>query len=90
MIFFMPTSVSTHEHSDHMAAAAILKKRLPRCQTVISAASGAKADVLVRHGDIVKFGRHQLEVRATPGHTNGNVGFIKFVIKPVIEFYVHP
>lgn len=55
-----------------MEAAAVLKKRLPRCKTVISAASGAKADILVRHGDIIKFGGHNLEVRATPGHTNGN------------------
>ena len=64
--------VSTHEHSDHMEAAAVLKKRLPRCKTVISAASGASADILVRHGDVIKFGGHGLEVRATPGHTNGN------------------
>lgn len=63
--------MSTHEHSDHITAADKLKKRLPNCKTVIAAASGASADILVRHGDIIKFGRHNLEVRATPGHTNG-------------------
>lgn len=64
-------TVSTHMHSDHDTAAELLKKRLPNCQTVISAATGAKADILVRHGDGLGFGRHKLEVRATPGHTNG-------------------
>lgn len=72
----MKYALSTHEHSDHMEAAAVLKKRLPRCKTVISAASGAKADILVRHGDIIKFGGHNLEVRATPGHTNGCVTYV--------------
>lgn len=84
--------VSTHEHSDHIMAAEKLKKRLPDCKTVISAASGASADILVRHGDriqvlfyfkfiylvlhlfgfiFIQFGRHNIEVRATPGHTHG-------------------
>ena len=59
-------------HSDHTTAALKLKKYLPTCKTAISAASGAVADILVRHGDIIHFGRHKLEVRATPGHTNCN------------------
>lgn len=63
---------NTHMHSDHTVAAERLKKRLPACKTVISAATGASADILVRHGDILQFGRHKLEVRATPGHTHGN------------------
>lgn len=63
--------MSTHEHSDHIMAAEKLKKRLPHCKTVISAASGASADILVRHGDRIQFGRHNIEVRATPGHTHG-------------------
>lgn len=33
--------------------------------------SGAVADVLIKHGETVKFGEHELEVRSTPGHTNG-------------------
>ena len=34
--------------------------------------SGGLADVYVNHGDFIEFGSgHKLEVRATPGHTNG-------------------
>lgn len=62
--------VSTHMHSDHTTTVQKLKKYLPLCKTAISAASGATADVLVRHGDIIRIGRLNLEVRATPGHTN--------------------
>lgn len=75
-------------HSDHVMAASLLKKRLPNCQTVISAASGASADILVRHGDILRFGRHKLEVRATPGHTKGIISlFLYFVSLILILFY---
>ena len=58
-------------HSDHMAASIQLKTKLPYCKTVISAASGAHADILVKHGETLQFGKHKLEVRATPGHTKG-------------------
>jgi len=63
--------VNTHMHSDHVTASGQLKKRLPYCKTVIAASSGALADVLVHHGDMIEFGSHKIEVRATPGHTNG-------------------
>ena len=38
--------------------------------------SGAEADILLQPGDLVIFGAHQLEVRATPGHTNGCVTYV--------------
>nr|CAH0103011.1 unnamed protein product [Daphnia galeata] len=69
-------ALSTHMHSDHTKAVQKLKKYLPECKTAISAASGAIADILVRHGDIIHFGRHNLEVRATPGHTNCCVTYV--------------
>lgn len=53
-----------------------LKKRLPGVKSVIAAASGAPADVLVNHGDRIAFGNLYLEVRATPGHTNGCVTYV--------------
>ena len=58
-------------HADHITGTGILKKLLPGSQSVISQAAGATADVYVHHGDVVEFGRHKLEVRSTPGHTNG-------------------
>jgi len=69
-------ALNTHMHSDHVTASGQLKKRLPYCQTVIAASSGALADVLVQHGDIIEFGNHKIEVRSTPGHTNGCVTYI--------------
>ena len=59
-------------HADHITGTGLLKKLVPSCQSVISKASGAKADIFLEPGDKLKFGRHVLEVRGTPGHTNGN------------------
>ena len=48
----------------------------PGMKSVISKDAGAKADLLVANGDKVTFGKHSLEVRATPGHTNGCVTYV--------------
>ncbi|CAI5512014.1 unnamed protein product [Closterium sp. Naga37s-1] len=52
------------------------EKRVPGIKSVISSASGARADVLVGHGDVIAFGRFGLQVRSTPGHTNGCVTYV--------------
>jgi len=59
-------------HADHVTGTGLLKKLIPGSQSLISISSGAQADIYVEEGQNVGFGRHQLEVRATPGHTNGN------------------
>jgi len=58
-------------HADHITGTGVLKKVLPGSQSVISKASGAQADLYVQNGDFVNFGDLKLEVRSTPGHTNG-------------------
>ena len=63
--------VNTHMHADHITGTGVLKKLLPGSQSVISKASQAEADTKIEHGDTIEFGSHKLEVRATPGHTNG-------------------
>lgn len=68
---FFIVSVNTHMHADHITGTGKLKSLLPGCQSLISKASGAQADIHVSDGDTVEFGRHLLEVRSTPGHTNG-------------------
>src|SRR5262249_8288266 len=46
-------------------------------RVVLSKRSGAEcADVYVDHGDLVSAGAIELEVRATPGHTNGCVTYV--------------
>ena len=66
--------MNTHLHADHITGTGRLKRLVPGARSVISAASGAEADVRVADGDAVKFGALQLEVRATPGHTSGAWG----------------
>lgn len=68
--------LDTHVHADHVTAASRLKES-QGSQIVIAAASGAQnADVYIRHGDHIVFGDHALEVRATPGHTEGCVTYV--------------
>lgn len=43
---------------------------------MISKASKAKADIHVEPGDRIVFGARYLEVRATPGHTEGCVSYV--------------
>lgn len=52
------------------------QKLVPGMRSIISKDAGAKADMLVGHGDKVAFGKHSLEVRATPGHTSGCVTYV--------------
>ena len=69
-------TIDTHAHADHITAAGLLRKRLG-CKAVMSAAAGAEGvDLPVGDGDRVKFGNIELEVRATPGHTDGCVTFV--------------
>jgi sulfur dioxygenase len=69
-------TIETHVHADHVTAAWLFKERLGS-RIVISAQGGAEgADVVVREGDVIRFGKLALAVRATPGHTNGCVTLV--------------
>jgi sulfur dioxygenase len=67
---------NTHCHADHVTGTGELKKRIPGMRSAIAAASGAAADIKCAHGDVLAFGAFKLEVRATPGHTDGCVSFV--------------
>ncbi|XP_012536910.1 persulfide dioxygenase ETHE1, mitochondrial isoform X1 [Monomorium pharaonis] len=69
-------ALNTHMHADHITGTGRLKSLLPGCKSVISGSSGAKADVLLEPYDQVQFGRHQLRVLPTPGHTEGCVTYV--------------
>jgi len=66
-------AVNTHCHADHVTSTGALKRRLPGFISYMSVASGAAADVRLSPGESVEWagGSRRLEVRATPGHTNG-------------------
>lgn len=69
-------TLETHVHADHVTGAWLLKQRLGS-RIALSAASGAEgADRLLQHGERLSFGAHNLEVRATPGHTDGCVTYV--------------
>ena len=69
-------TLETHVHADHVTAGALLRERLGS-RTVVQADAGAPcADVRVRDGDHVRVGVVDLEVRETPGHTDGCVSYV--------------
>lgn len=63
--------INTHVHADHVTGTGELKQRFPNMRSVLSKESTAMADIHIAHGDKIEFGNFELEVRATPGHTNG-------------------
>ncbi|HEU4730010.1 MAG TPA: MBL fold metallo-hydrolase [Kofleriaceae bacterium] len=69
-------ALDTHIHADHVTALGSLRERLG-ARTVMSERAGVGcADLLVKDGDAIRFGRHGLEVRETPGHTAGCLSYV--------------
>lgn len=69
-------TLETHLHADHVTGAWLLKQQLGS-HIALSAMSGAEgADRLLEHGARLSFGARNLEVRATPGHTDGCVSYV--------------
>ncbi|KAE8681136.1 Persulfide dioxygenase ETHE1 [Hibiscus syriacus] len=69
-------AMNTHVHADHITGTGLIKGKVTGVKSVISRASGSKADVFVEPGDKISFGNLFLEVRATPGHTAGCVTYV--------------
>ncbi len=69
-------TLDTHVHADHVTGAWMLKRRFGS-QIAMAQSSGAKgADCYLAHDDKINFGGRHLQVRATPGHTNGCLTFV--------------
>ena len=69
-------TLETHVHADHVTGAWLLRQRLGS-RIALSVDGGASgADRLLRHGEHVAFGSRHLQVRATPGHTNGCLSYV--------------
>lgn len=68
--------IDTHCHADHVTGAWLLKQRTG-CRIAAARKIGAaNVDVELEHGDRIRFGAQALEVRATPGHTDGCLTFV--------------
>lgn len=69
-------ALDTHIHADHVTALGALRERTS-CETVASERAGTAChSLLVRDGSRLRFGRFELEVRETPGHTDGCLSFV--------------
>lgn len=69
-------TLDTHVHADHVTGAWLLQQRTGS-RIAVAAASGAEgADVRLAAGDRVAFGARHLDVRATPGHTDGCLSYV--------------
>jgi phosphoribosyl 1,2-cyclic phosphodiesterase len=61
--------LNTHVHADHITGSGLLKGIFPGCQSVLSAVSTGKADVLLEPFQRITFGSRSLVAVPTPGHT---------------------
>jgi glyoxylase-like metal-dependent hydrolase (beta-lactamase superfamily II)/rhodanese-related sulfurtransferase len=69
-------SLETHVHADHVTGAWLLKSRIGSKIALAEASGATGADRLLKDSDRIAFGKRSLEVRATPGHTNGCVTYV--------------
>lgn len=69
-------TLDTHVHADHVTAAWLLKQRFGSDVAVARRSGADGADRYLAHGDRVAFGARYLEVRETPGHTDGCLTYV--------------
>jgi glyoxylase-like metal-dependent hydrolase (beta-lactamase superfamily II)/rhodanese-related sulfurtransferase len=69
-------SIDTHVHADHVTGSWLMHEA-SGCAIGLAAVAGAENVTRpLAHGDRLVFGGRALEVRATPGHTNGCLSFV--------------
>jgi sulfur dioxygenase len=69
-------ALETHVHADHVTGSWLLKQRTG-CLIALAAKSGAAgADRYLVQDDVVTFGERNLQVRRTPGHTDGCLTYV--------------
>ncbi|WP_394778502.1 MBL fold metallo-hydrolase [Undibacterium sp.] len=69
-------TLDTHVHADHVTGAWRLQQSCGSHIALSRAAGAALADRPLQHGDRIDFGSRHLNVRATPGHTNGCLTYV--------------
>jgi glyoxylase-like metal-dependent hydrolase (beta-lactamase superfamily II)/rhodanese-related sulfurtransferase len=69
-------TLETHVHADHVTSGGLFRQRMGSASVVSKNGGAPCASVLVDDGDRIDFGRHAIEVRATPGHTDGCVTYV--------------
>jgi len=74
--FNLRYAIDTHVHADHVTGVTALQQRFGSKRVLGERAGAPCADVMVKEGDRIYFGRHSLEVLETPGHTAGCVSYV--------------
>jgi glyoxylase-like metal-dependent hydrolase (beta-lactamase superfamily II) len=69
-------TLDTHCHADHVTGAWLMKEALGSKVALAGQYGAENVDVPLAHGDAIAFGGNVLEVRATPGHTDGCLSFV--------------
>ena len=69
-------TLETHVHADHVTGAWLMQARAGSKIGLAANCGASGADRLLNHGDRIAFGKRYVEVRATPGHTNGCVTYV--------------
>ncbi len=68
--------LETHVHADHVTASRALREATG-AQTAVARDCHAQGyDRLLEDGDVILFGREEILVMATPGHTPGSVSYL--------------
>lgn len=68
--------IETHCHADHVTGAWLLRETLGAKIAVSDRVGAENVDLTLKHGDRISFGAHHLEVRSTPGHTDGCITLV--------------
>jgi glyoxylase-like metal-dependent hydrolase (beta-lactamase superfamily II) len=69
-------TLETHVHADHVTASGRFRERLGSKVAVGDRTGVGNADLYLRDRDVLGFGAQRLEVRSTPGHTQGCVSYV--------------
>ncbi len=68
-------AVDTHVHADHVTSLGLFREAM-EVQTAVGEPSGVPcADVLLKDGQSLEFGKHTLTALSTPGHTDACTSF---------------
>jgi len=69
-------SIDTHAHADHVTGSWLMQEATGCAIGLAAVARAENVTQPLHHGDRVSFGQRYLEVRSTPGHTDGCISFV--------------
>ncbi len=72
----LSASLDTHVHADHITGSWLMQRATGCVIGVAASAGAANVSLPLSHGDRIPFGGRHLEVRATPGHTDGCLTYV--------------